>query len=221
MKKSHQKARFELGASLIESVVALLVFSVGALGIAALQTVTLVRSDDVKQRSVAVWKAQELADRIRATRTIDNTDGLAQEYVDAIGDDASVIGSFANSGALSCSGAAPTRCDDVNGTAAAQCSSAQMVTFDIWSVMCDPVNGASAESIDDDLDGNSKLKDLDVALTRAASGEMRLYFEWLSRSADQNEELLSGGNVENIDTELCGDVVSVDARLETYCLRFF
>jgi len=211
----------ERGVTLIESVVALLVFSVGALGIAALQTVTLVRSDDVKQRSIAVWKAQELADRIRATRSIDDTAGLAAAFVTAVGDDISVIGSFDDSGALSCAGAVPTRCDDTTGNAVAQCTVDQIVTFDIWSVVCDPVNGASDVTIDDDIDGNSKLKNLDVALERTATGEMHLYFEWLSRAADQNAELLSDGNVENINTELCGNIIPVDARLETYCLRFF
>lgn len=212
---------YQQGSTLIESVVALLVFSVGALGIAALQTVTLVRSDDLKQRSVAVWKAQELADRMRATKSINGSAGLMQDFVDEIGNDISVIGSVANSGDFSCAGAAPTRCDDTNGTAVAQCSNDQMVDFDVWSVICDPVNGASDVGTNFNINGNNKLKNLDVALTRAATGEMRLYFEWLSSSADQNAELFTGGTVETIGTELCGDIIQIDARLETYCLRFF
>ena len=67
--------KFVRGATLVESLIALFVFAIGALGIAALQTTTLVRSDDVKQRSLAIWKAQELADRIKATTTLDDPDG--------------------------------------------------------------------------------------------------------------------------------------------------
>ena len=82
------------GASLIEAIVSLLVFSIGVLGITALQTLSLVRSGDVKQRSVAIWKAQELVDRIRSTRTIDNVNGLAGSYKTLIGGDVSEITSF-------------------------------------------------------------------------------------------------------------------------------
>ena len=67
MKKPIKSLANQAGATLLESLIALVVFSIGALGIAALQTATLVRSDDVKQRSIAIWKAQELADRIKAS----------------------------------------------------------------------------------------------------------------------------------------------------------
>jgi len=69
------------GSSLVEAMVALVVFAVGALGIAAMQTVSMVRGDDTRQRSIAIWKAQELVDRIKATKTTDDPDGLVAEYI--------------------------------------------------------------------------------------------------------------------------------------------
>ena len=84
----------QLGTTLLEALIALVVFSVGALGVAALQTATLVRSDDVKQRSIAIWKAQELADRIKATDSVADPDGLGPEYIAEIGRDISSIGVF-------------------------------------------------------------------------------------------------------------------------------
>lgn len=207
----------QAGATLIESVVALFVFAVGALGLAALQTTTLVRSDDVKQRSVAIWKAQELADRIKATRTIDDPNGLAAEYATAIGvTNRNQIGVYGTS--FSCPNNAPTRCDDQNGTAAASCTTTQLVQFDVWSVLCDPRTGAAAIS-NDGSEGLNKLKDLDVALVQDGT-EYLLYFEWASQSGERNEDVQASGTT-TIETDLCDEAdVDVDSRLNAYCLRF-
>ena len=221
MKKPIKSLANQAGATLLESLIALVVFSIGALGIAALQTATLVRSDDVKQRSIAIWKAQELADRIKASGSTINPNGLSQAYIDEISPGNNVdagIGDFDNTPSFVCPNNEPTRCDDVEGTDAAICTAADLVTFDTWSVLCDPVSGVSSTQANlGTNDGENKLKNLDVALTQDANGEFLLFFEWLSRSADQNEDFQAGVTV---TTDLCGTDRDVDSRLGVYCLRF-
>lgn len=221
--------RFQRGATLVEAMVALFVFSIGALGIAALQVSALVRSDDVKQRSVAIWKAQELVERMKATSSIlgpngttDYPTGLMQLYIDDIGSDkVAPIGLSATSGGFSCPAAAVTRCDDVSSTDAKACDIEDLVAFDVWSTLCDPVSGATLAGDIPDDPGLNKLKDLDVALLRDGSGQMRLYLEWQNRSAEQNEALKDGsGTPKKLKTDLCGDEVEVDANVSVYCLRF-
>lgn len=208
------------GASLIEAVVSLFVFSIGILGMAALQTTTLVRGGDVKQRSVAIWKAQELADRIRTTRTIDNPGGQVAAFQAVIGNDVGAIDSFAQRSSFRCPAAAPQRCDDSTAGAAGACDVNQIIASDVWTVLCDPESGASDESLNGE-DGINRLKSLDVVLTNGVSaGENFLYFSWISQSSDSNEAI-QGAGVENLTTDLCGQERTVDSRLDTYCLRFF
>ncbi|MEO0368455.1 MAG: hypothetical protein AAF197_06655 [Pseudomonadota bacterium] len=217
----------QIGATLLEAVVALFVFAVGALGVAALQTTSMVRTDDTKQRTIALWKAQELTDRIRATRTVGAPEGLIADYVAAIGNDNSddSIGSVDLNDVYAC-GNLNTRCDDQNGTDAGQCTSAELVASDIWTVFCDPLTGLFPAGAA--IDGSVGLRDLEVALETDAN-ESRLYLEWLSRSAEQNEDS-SGtdtgqvgsatGVARTVSRSLCGVATNVDTRLEAYCVRF-
>lgn len=57
------------GISLIELMLAMLVLSVGLLGVAALQTTTIRSSQSSQQRVVAVTLATNMAERIRANAT--------------------------------------------------------------------------------------------------------------------------------------------------------
>lgn len=70
--------RHQTGSSLIEVLVALLVFSVGMLGLAALQLNALQGASDSSQRSQTTWIMQDLAERFRANR-----DGTAATYAAA------------------------------------------------------------------------------------------------------------------------------------------
>ena len=54
------------GVSLIESLIALLVISVGLLGIAALQITAMSQNGSALNHSQAVWIAYDISDRIRA-----------------------------------------------------------------------------------------------------------------------------------------------------------
>jgi len=54
------------GVSLVESMIALLVISVGLLGIAALQITSMQQNNSAMHHSQAVWIGYNIADRIRA-----------------------------------------------------------------------------------------------------------------------------------------------------------
>jgi len=58
--------KFQFGVSLIESMVALLVISIGLLGIAALQISAMKQNSSAYWHSQSVWIAYDMADRIRA-----------------------------------------------------------------------------------------------------------------------------------------------------------
>ncbi len=60
-RKSQQR-----GVTIIESMIALLVISVGLLGIAALQLTSMKQNNTALQNSKAVWIAYTMADRVRA-----------------------------------------------------------------------------------------------------------------------------------------------------------
>ena len=120
--------KHQTGATLMEVLIALLVFSVGLQGIASLQYQATKENLDSSQRSKAVWVAQELIDRMRA-----NPDGRTAGDYDFNGNP--------------CDNAAPANyCADTNGSDAVVCNSAQMATFDIWETVCPNPNQAQNQA---------------------------------------------------------------------------
>tara|TARA_R110000868_G_scaffold114868_1_gene307333 strand:+ start:406 stop:969 length:564 start_codon:yes stop_codon:yes gene_type:complete len=111
----------ENGSSMIEVLVTLLIFTVGMLGLAALQLNALQGSNDSAQRSQTTWLLQDIAERIRA-----NPEGTAAAYATA----------------PNCAALPATRCADYYNpltsakVTAAQCSAAQMAAFDRWEAQC-------------------------------------------------------------------------------------
>ena len=63
------KHKLQKGVSLIESMIALLVISIGLLGIAALQVTSMKQNNSALHHSQAVWIGYNIADRIRANMT--------------------------------------------------------------------------------------------------------------------------------------------------------
>jgi type IV pilus assembly protein PilV len=59
-------SRQQHGVSLVESMIALLVISIGLLGIAALQVTSISQNSSAFHHSQAVWAAYDMSDRIRA-----------------------------------------------------------------------------------------------------------------------------------------------------------
>ncbi|MFQ5760266.1 MAG: type IV pilus modification protein PilV [Acidiferrobacterales bacterium] len=85
------------GFSLIEVLVALLVLSIGLLGLAGLQTLGLKFNTQSYQRTQAVLNAYDIVDRIRA-----NAGGITAAVYDDIGINAAPPGSPPDCGAIDC-----------------------------------------------------------------------------------------------------------------------
>lgn len=98
-------SRLQGGFTLIETMVALLVISVGMIGVAALHGQALSASGVALRRSVAVGLAADIADRIRVNRGAD----VAYEAA-----------------------AADNNCDDPTGGGGADCTPAQMAAHDLF-----------------------------------------------------------------------------------------
>ncbi len=78
------------GVSLVESMIALLVLSIGLLGIAALQITAMKQNTSSLNHSQAVWIAYNMSDRIRANMTqfdqykgVDTNTGYSQDCMGA------------------------------------------------------------------------------------------------------------------------------------------
>lgn len=71
------------GFTLIESLIALLVLSIGLLGVAAMQLSSLQANNGAFQRTQATFLAQDIADRMRANRRAALDGDYDMEYGDA------------------------------------------------------------------------------------------------------------------------------------------
>ena len=112
------------GFSLIEILVALVLLTLGLLGLSALQASAMKVSFDSGQRSQATWVVGELVERMRA-----NVDGQASGYTAA-----------AANADLCENGPAKMCADHYDGEneadATADCSANELAEFDIWELTC-------------------------------------------------------------------------------------
>ncbi|KRV66932.1 type IV pilus modification protein PilV [Pseudomonas citronellolis] len=110
------------GMTMIEVLVTLLIFTVGLLGVAALQLNALKGTADSAQRSQATWVLQELAERMRANNIGSNESNYTT--------------------AATCSSLPSPWCADhynpISGAKvnAVTCTSAEMAAFDRWEAQC-------------------------------------------------------------------------------------
>lgn len=171
------------GATMIEVLVALLVFTVGLLGFAALQLSALQSSGDSGQRTQATWITQELAERMRA-----NPEAAANTYA----------------AAANCSNLPAQRCSDyydpitgqkVNATS---CTAAQMAAFDRWEAQC-PYSATTAYSANaaagsgrynsrDFLSQSSGADPLTISVTGT---QLSIITRWLSTAGKDSNANLS------------------------------
>ncbi len=226
------------GVTLIEALVALLLFTVGALGLVALQFSSVAMSGDSQQRSLAIWKSQEFIDRIRSNA------GQEAKYIAEIGNSTTDdLGDDTATKAFTCPATPGKNCN--TGT----CSSDEIVKYDVWEVFCEANTGVTGASVGG---GSSGLQQLEIILFRndedvdgdgsvdAGMGDMELYLEWVSLEADANAGIANNnvdgsvGIAKTVKTSLCDNTlvldssgtvtsdtrIDMDSRLDAYCVRF-
>lgn len=122
--------RRQQGVSLIEVLVAVVVLSIGFVGYAALQMVGVRTNNESMYRSQAIALAESMVERMYANR------GAVNNVADSLYDGLS-------SDDIQC-GVPPVACDRVRGGGdAANCSSAQVVAWDAYSVYCGQAAGGT------------------------------------------------------------------------------
>ena len=227
--KRFSQKRWQNGATLIEALIALFIFSIGALGLAALQLTSLMSSGESQQRSAVIWKAQEFADRIRANR------GALTEYIATVNRTSlATIGVDSDVGVITCEGTAgfvkpSTICaDDENGAGSSCADEDELADFDVWDVFCNPNGGlatvADTGATDVAAEGSSGVANLEIVLRQNDSSagdtndDVMLVLEWLSRETDAN---LDVATTTTISTDIC-DIPTLDvaSSLNVYCIRF-
>ena len=83
---NNRQLNHQAGVSLVESMIALLVISIGLLGIASLQITAMKQNANALNHSQAVWMAYDMADRVRSNISqfanyadIDTSKGYSQD----------------------------------------------------------------------------------------------------------------------------------------------
>ncbi len=109
------------GVSLLEILIAVLVLSVGLLGLGGLQLRALKSSNDAHFRTVASLLAADLGDRIRI-----NPEGVALAAYEISESQSTSI----------CENTAPKLCTQSN-----TCSASELATFDLYQIACGVTNG--------------------------------------------------------------------------------
>lgn len=149
-----------LGFSLLEVLVALMVLSIGLLGIATLQVDSLRLGQDALFRTKAVNLTADMADRIRA-----NPGGSAS-YV-----------------AAATIGEPDTVCaDDVDGVAPASCTPIQMAAWDIFQWQ-QTLDAAAASGLPE---GNGRI----VRDNTTNPPTFTITVNWNDRGVDRNQTLV-------------------------------
>jgi len=154
------------GSTLIEVLIALLVFTIGLQGIASMQYQSVKDNFDSAQRSHGIWAAQELINRIRA-----NPDGRAN-------------GDYIINGNPCDGNPAANQCADTSDNPAAVCASAEMAAFDIWESMCTTPNQAHSQNEGQLVNPNLQITCADAPCTE--DSQFTLTLQWQSKSVSDD-----------------------------------
>lgn len=160
------------GSTLIEVLIALLVFTVGLQGIVSMQYQSVKDNFDSSQRSHGVWAAQELINRIRA-----NPNGRVSVPPNA--------SSYSFNG-NPCDANEPNPfCADRQAGPAAPCDSAQIATFDIWESVCSTPNQAHNQGRGQLFNPNLTITCADAPCTQ--NSQFTLNLQWQSKSVSDDD----------------------------------
>ncbi len=160
--------RNQSGITLVEVLIALVVFAIGVGGMAGLQLRSIGMSVDATQRAIVVAMSQELADRMRS-----NSAGMP----DYVGDYNNLNGNY-------CATKPDENCADSNEGEAVACDAAQMAAFDLWDVFCRADSGINGSIIDWQTEINCTSVTCDSPLDTVT-----ITTDWISRTADTDADL--------------------------------
>jgi len=165
--------RKQNGSTLIEVLIALLVFTIGLQGIVSMQYQSVKDNFDSNQRSHGIWAAQELINRIRANpngRAAVPPNGSSYSY-DGNPCDANEPNPF---------------CADQQAAQAAACNSSEIAAFDIWESVCSTPNQAHNQ-------GRGQLFNPRLIITCADAtctedSQFTLNLQWQSKSITDDDD---------------------------------
>lgn len=111
----HHHINTSKGFTLLEVMVAMVIFAIGLLGLAGIQAVALKNNNSAYTRTVSMQLAYNMADALRAS-----TDGTGN-----------IIAAFAPI-TTSIPGSAPTSCVQKNGGGAPNCTNTDLANFEVY-----------------------------------------------------------------------------------------
>lgn len=164
--KPRRRAR---GMTLMEVAISMFIFSVSVLAYSQMQSGLFHQGMDNRQRSIALWKAEELIDLI----TANSTPAALQRYTDAVSD------------ADICAIEPANDCTQAAGTGTApSCSVSELAAYDVWSILCDANTGVAENLLEfsADLTCNNVCGD---------DSGMTLEYRWLSVVIDSDKDMRS------------------------------
>lgn len=172
--KHYQIKQFQKGITLIESLVALLVLSIGLLGTAHLMATGIKHSNGSYARTQATYYAESIAERMRANP---NAISSGFEYHDK------------KSSTTDCTTPPATFCATKHGTSteATTCTAPQLATFDMFQISCglDGATGLKADL----PSGSASITCNDSPCT--ASSTYTIDVRWLETEAKNGSDVLN------------------------------
>lgn len=159
------------GFTMIETLVSLLIISLGLLGFALLQVESLKAAKTATERSKAINFASDMMDRLRTNRAETNLNSI-----DAF-----------DTGGIGGPGAAPLACSDNAATSTAsprvRCTLAQLASHEIWqwrTMIADPKLGFGAG-----------IGEAGVAVTGVAPKDVVITIQWKEKDSNKSYTLNS------------------------------
>ena len=162
------------GTSRIEVLVAMIIFAIGILGMATLQTRVLQENHDQFQRDTAIWQAQAIIDRV----SLNKNAAALKQYETSINNDGL------------CDNPPTATCASTSSSVATSCTELEMAEFDAWDVLCSDNQGVAELLTDFTVTFNCQSSAAaqagppPVAATDCAAGDrITLEFLWRSHTA--------------------------------------
>lgn len=155
--------RLTRGATLLEVMIALMIFSIGMLGLAALQVTGLRETGNSELRTQATLVANDMIERMRA-----NPKGVS----DGSYDDATI-----NYAAINCANPPATYCEDHGATASSTCTTAQVAAYDAYTIKCQANSRLPSGTITAGCTNN-----LGVAAACSASTYRSIKLDWVNNN---------------------------------------